>query len=120
MSAIPTLGVIFAFIIAIVWVAESEHTKREKAKIQATLRSEEMARGYEAGTYSIRDNEEEDLPENLKRVRDRLEEGIVDLKKRINNMDANKKGKKEYIKWKLEQEDGQDPQGDAYWVLQQD
>ena len=49
-----------------------------------------MARGYKAGTYSIRDNEEEDLPENLKRVRDRLEEGIVDLKKRINNMDANK------------------------------
>ena len=30
------------------------------------------------------------------------------------------KRKKEYIKWKLEQEDGQDPQGDAYWVLQQD
>lgn len=90
MSAIPILGVIFAFIIAIVWVAESEHTKREKAKIQATLRSEEMARGYEAGTYSIRDNEEEDLPEKIKWVRDRLEEGIVDLKKRINNMDANK------------------------------
>ena len=83
MSAIPILGVIFAFIIAIVWVAESEHTKREKAKIQATLRSEEMARGYKAGTYSIRDNEEEDLPENLKRVRDRLEDGFLDLKDRI-------------------------------------
>ena len=83
MSAIPTLGVIFAFIIAIVWVAESEHTKREKAKIEATLRSEEMARGYKAGTYSIRDNEEEDLPENLKRVRDRLEDGFLDFKDRI-------------------------------------
>ena len=89
MIAILILCVIFAFIIAIVWIAESEHTKREKSKFEATLRSEEMARGYEAGTYSIRDNEEEDLPENLKRVRDRFEEGIVDLKKRINKMDAN-------------------------------
>ena len=89
MSAIPILGVIFVFIIAIVWVAESEHTKREKAKIEATLRSEEMARGYEAGSYTLGESKEEDLPENLKRVRDRFEEGIVDLKKRINKMDAN-------------------------------
>ena len=89
MSAIPILGVIFAFIIAIVWVAESEHTKREKAKIEAALRSEEMARGYEAGSYTLGESKEEDLPENLKRVRDRFEEGIVDLKKRINKMDAN-------------------------------
>ena len=89
MIAVSILCVIFAFIIAIVWIAESEHTKREKSKIEATLRSEEMARGYKAGTYSISDNEDEDLPENLKRVRDRLEEGIVDLKKRINKMDAN-------------------------------
>ena len=90
MIAILILCVIFAFIIAIVWIAESEHTKREKTKIEATLRSEEMARGYEAGTYSISDNEDGDLPEKIKWVRDRLEEGIVDLKKRINNMDANK------------------------------
>ena len=89
MSAIPILGVIFAFIIAIVWIAESEHTKREKSKIEATLRSEEMARGYGAGSYTLGDSKEEDLPENLKRVRDRFEEGIVDLKKRINKMDAN-------------------------------
>ena len=89
MSAIPILGVIFAFIIAIVWVAESEHTKREKAKIEAALRSEEMARGYEAGSYTLGDSKEEDLPENLKRVRERFEEGIVELKKRINKMDAN-------------------------------
>ena len=89
MSAIPILGVIFAFIIAIVWVAESEHTKREKAKIESALRSEEMARGYEAGSYTLGDSKEEDLPENLKRVRDRFEEGIVELKKRINKMDAN-------------------------------
>ena len=27
---------------------------------------------------------------------------------------------KEYRLWKLEQEDGQDLQGDVYWVLQQD
>ena len=89
MIAVSILCVIFAFIIAIVWIAESEHTKREKAKIEATLRSEEMARGYEAGSYTLGESKEEDLPENLKRVRDRFEEGIVDLKKRINKMDAN-------------------------------
>ena len=89
MIAVSILCVIFAFIIAIVWIAESEHTKREKTKIEATLRSEEMARGYEAGSYTLGDSKEEDLPENLKRVRDRFEEGIVDLKKRINKMDAN-------------------------------
>ena len=89
MIAVSILCVIFAFIIAIVWIAEREHTKREKSKIEATLRSEEMARGYEAGSYTLGESKEEDLPENLKRVRDRFEEGIVDLKKRINKMDAN-------------------------------
>lgn len=89
MITVSILCVIFAFIIAIVWIAESEHTKREKSKIEATLRSEEMARGYEAGSYTLGDSKEEDLPENLKRVRDRFEEGIMDLKKRINKMDAN-------------------------------
>ena len=89
MIAVSILCVIFAFIIAIVWIAESEHTKRERSKNEATLRSEEMARGYEAGSYTLGDSKEEDLPENLKRVRDRFEEGIVDLKKRINKMDAN-------------------------------
>ena len=89
MIAILILCVIFAFIIAIVWIAESEHTKREKSKIEATLRSEEMARGYEAGSYTLGDSKEEDLSENLKRVRDRFEECIVVLKKRINKMDAN-------------------------------
>ena len=89
MIAVSILCVIFAFIIAIVWIAESEHTKREKAKIEATLRSEEMARGYEAGSYTLGESKEEDLTKNLKRVRDRFEEGIVDLKKRINKMDAN-------------------------------
>ena len=89
MIAVSILCVIFAFIIAIIWIAESEHTKREKTKIEATLRSEEMARGYEAGSYTLGESKEEDLPENLKRIRDRFEEGIVDLKKRINKMDAN-------------------------------
>ena len=89
MIAVSILCVIFAFIIAIIWIAESEHTKREKTKIEATLRSEEMARGYEAGSYTLGESKEEDLPENLKRVRDRFEEGIVELKKRINKMDAN-------------------------------
>ena len=89
MSAISILVVIFTSIIAIVWIVEREQTKRERNKIEETLRSEEMMRGYEAGTYNLSDEKEEDLPENLKRVRDRLEDGIVDLKKRINKMDAN-------------------------------
>ena len=89
MSAVSILVVIFTSITAIVWIVEREQTKRERNKIEETLRSEEMMRGYEAGTYNLRDEKEEDLPENLKRVRDRFEEGIVELKKRINKMDAN-------------------------------
>ena len=83
MSAISILVVIFTSIIAIVWIVEREQTKRERNKIEETLRSEEMMRGYEAGTYNLRDEKEEDLPENLKRVRDRLEDGFLDLKDRI-------------------------------------
>ena len=83
MSAVSILVVIFTSIIAIVWIVEREQTKRERNKIEETLRSEEMMRGYEAGTYKLRDEKEEDLPENLKRVRDRLEDGFLDLKDRI-------------------------------------
>ena len=83
MSAVSILVVIFTSIIAIVWIVEREQTKRERNKIEETLRSEEMMRGYEAGTYNLRDEKEEDLPENLKRVRDRLEDGFLDLKNRI-------------------------------------
>ena len=85
MSAVSILVVIFTSIIAIVWIVEREQTKRERNKIEETLRSEEMMRGYEAGTYNISDEKEEDLPENLKRVRDRLEDGFLDLKDRIKN-----------------------------------
>ena len=85
MSAVFILVVIFTSIIAIVWIVEREQTKRERNKIEETLRSEEMMRGYEAGTYNLRDEKEEDLPENLKRVRDRLEDGFLDLKDRIKN-----------------------------------
>ena len=83
MSAVSILVVIFTSIIAIVWIVEREQTKREINKIEETLRSEEMMRGYEAGTYNLGDEKEEDLPENLKRVRDRLEDGVLDLKDRI-------------------------------------
>ena len=83
MSAVSILVVIFTSIIAIVWIVEREQTKRERNKIEETLRSEEMMRGYEAGTYNLRSDKEEDLPENLKRVRDRLEDGFLDLKDRI-------------------------------------
>ena len=83
MSAVSILVVIFTSIIAIVWIVEREQTKRERNKIEETLRSEEMMRGYEAGTYNLGDEKEEDLPENLKRVRDILEDGFLDLKDRI-------------------------------------
>lgn len=83
MSAVSILVVIFTSIIAIVWIVEREQTKRERNKIEETLRSEEMMRGYEAGTYNLGDEKEEDLPENLKRVRDRLEDSFLDLKDRI-------------------------------------
>ena len=83
MRAVSILVVIFTSIIAIVWIVEREQTKRERNKIEETLRSEEMMRGYEAGTYNLSDEKEEDLPENLKRVRDRLEDGFLDLKDRI-------------------------------------
>ena len=83
MSAISILVVIFTSIIAIVWIVEREQTKRERNKIEETLRSEEMMRGYKAGTYNLSEEKEEDLPENLKRVRDRLEDGFLDLKDRI-------------------------------------
>ena len=83
MSAVSILVVIFTSIIAIVWIVEREQTKRERNKIEETLRSEEMMRGYEAGTYNLSDEKEEDLPENLKRVRDRLEDVFLDLKDRI-------------------------------------
>ena len=83
MSAVSILVVIFTSIIAIVWIVERELTKRERNKIEETLRSEEIMRGYEAGTYNLGDEKEEDLAENLKRVRDRLEDGFLDLKDRI-------------------------------------
>ena len=85
MSAVSILVVIFTSIIAIVWIVEREQTKRERNKIEETLRSEEMMRGYEVGTYNLSEEKEEDLPENLKRVRDRLEDGFLDLKDRIKN-----------------------------------
>ena len=83
MSVVSILVVIFTSIIAIVWIVEREQTKRERNKIEETLRSEEMMRGYEVGTYNLSEEKEEDLPENLKRVRDRLEDGFLDLKDRI-------------------------------------
>ena len=83
MRAVSILVVIFTSIIAIVCIVEREQTKRERNKIEETLRSEEMMRGYEAGTYNLSEEKEEDLPENLKRVRDRLEDGFLDLKDRI-------------------------------------
>ena len=46
MTAVWILATIFAFIIITTYIGEKEKTKRQKMKIKATLRSEEMARGY--------------------------------------------------------------------------
>ena len=46
MTAVWILATIFAFIIITTYISEKEKTKRQKMKIEATLRSEEMARLY--------------------------------------------------------------------------
>ena len=43
MTAVWILATIFAFIIITTYISEKEKTKRQKMKIEATLRSEKMA-----------------------------------------------------------------------------
>ncbi|MGN1164130.1 MAG: hypothetical protein ACI4S4_04890 [Candidatus Ornithospirochaeta sp.] len=94
------LATIFTFIIITTYISEKEKTKRQKMKIQATLRSEEMARGYRPGTYSsaegMEDEEESlnggDVPHRMSR--EELEKGIADLDERLKNLDSIMKNKK--------------------------
>ena len=79
--------------------SEKEKTKRQKMKIEATLRSEEMARGYRPGTYSSMEDMEENEGSNLedgkrKMTREELEKGIADLDERLKNLDSIMKNKK--------------------------
>ncbi|MGN1163905.1 MAG: hypothetical protein ACI4S4_03760 [Candidatus Ornithospirochaeta sp.] len=83
------LGVIFSFVCAIVFIAESERTTREKNKIEAALRREEMERGYTPGTYSSDFAIKKDEPEEvLERSRGKLENGLLAIKKRIGTMSS--------------------------------
>ena len=99
MTAVWILATIFAFIIITTYISEKEKTKRQKMKIEATLRSEEMARGYRTGTYSSMEDMEENEgsnPEDGKRkmTREELEKGIADLDERLKNLDSIMKNKK--------------------------
>lgn len=100
MTAVWILATIFTFIIITTYISEKEKTKRQKMKIEATLRSEEMARGYRPGTYSSMEDVEEDgegsTPEDGKRkmTREELEKGIADLDERLKNLDSIMKNKK--------------------------
>ena len=89
MMPVFVLGIIFSFVIAIVYIAESEHTKRQQDKMEAELKREEMKRGYTPGTYSFRFEKTEDIDEVMVKGREALENGILAVKKRIGTMDSN-------------------------------
>ena len=87
--AVWILAVIFSFVCAIVFMAETEHTKREKEKIEAELHREEMRRGFTPGSYSDSvGNGSKEYGEALERSRAKLESGLLALKKRIGTMNS--------------------------------
>ncbi|MBQ0072400.1 MAG: hypothetical protein KBS81_11205 [Spirochaetales bacterium] len=91
MSAVPILIIIFGFIAFLSWVGETEKTKRTKMKIEASLRSEEMARGYAPGTFSdLSDQDEKDAKANQtsKMTRAEMEKAMADLEERLKNLDS--------------------------------
>ena len=100
MTAVAILATIFSFIIVVTYISEREKTKRQKMKIQATLRSEEMARGYRPGTYSSsegmadEDSSMEGAETSRRMSREELERGIRDLDERLKNLDSIMKNKK--------------------------
>lgn len=98
MTAVLILATIFTFIIVVTYISEKEKTKRQKMKINATLRSEEMARGYRPGTYSSMEDIDEDSPSQnsgeRRMTREELEKGMADLDERLKNLDSIMKNKK--------------------------
>lgn len=91
MAAIPILIVIFGFIAFLSYIGETEKTKRTKMKIEATLRSEEMARGYAPGTFSdLSDEDEKTAKSNSKSkmTRAEMENAMKDLEERLKNLDS--------------------------------
>jgi hypothetical protein len=99
MTAVPILAVIFTFVI-ILNVLENSSKERNR-KIEAALRMREMELGYPPGTYSspkwskkfsnkdaeksIRETYEQYASKGSTRVE--MEQGIVDLEERLNNLE---------------------------------
>lgn len=98
MTAVMILATIFTFIIVTTYITEKEKTKRQKMKIQATLRAEEMARGYKPGTFSSMEGvEDEDFQASAaggRMSREEIERGMADLEERLKNLDSIMKNKK--------------------------
>lgn len=98
MTAVWILLVIFTFIIIVSTVDEKEKTKRQKMKLMAMLREEEMAKGYNPGTYSNFSDEDEkafDAKASTSHMsREDLKEGIKDLDERLKNLDTILKNRK--------------------------
>ena len=107
MTAVLIVGIVFSFLIIDSFLEDS--TKRERQKIEAALRMEEMKRGYKPGTYSSnfgkkkrghkRHKDEDDqttfakgsVDEEIKgrnKERADLKNGIDDLMTRINNLET--------------------------------
>lgn len=104
--AVWIVAIVFSFVAFSSYL--DYNRKREKDKINAALRMEEMRRGYKPGTYSSyssskkdkrnrRHNNDDDIfvPEfksNFKEERNKeradLKEGIDDLMTRINNLEV--------------------------------
>ena len=79
MTAVLILATIFTFIIAVTYISEKEKTKRQKMKINATLRSEDSP-SQNSGERRM--------------TREELEKGMADLDERLKNLDSIMKNKK--------------------------
>eukprot|EP01156_Anaeramoeba_ignava_P017686 Anaeramoba_ignava/a89814_60.p5 GENE.a89814_60~~a89814_60.p5 ORF type:complete len:117 (-),score=29.27 a89814_60:1266-1616(-) len=115
MESVLIVAIVFSFIAFSSYL--DYNRKRERDKINAALRMEEMRRGYKPGTYSDysvrrsrrnrrKHNKNDDfipefntnIREERKKERADLKEGIDDLMTRINNLEVimedekNKKG----------------------------
>lgn len=105
-TAIMVVGIVFSFLIISTFL-DSER-KKEKEKLEAALRMEEMRRGYAPGTYSYkfdkknpsskkqnrhnkedfkRSNIDEEM-DNRTKERANLKKGIDDLMTRLNNLET--------------------------------
>lgn len=91
------LIIIFGSIVSIISVCEKEKTKRQRIKMEAALRQEELERGYKPGSYSSYSGNENEAFDTSSHhmTREDLEKGIRDLEERIKNLDTIRKNRKE-------------------------